>query len=129
MKSRQIRFKSKELVTMMDERGALITKGRDLTTEMEKLDKKLEKLDKDRNKIGLQADKLTSKMRPLLDKLVKPEVGEFEDVNNIEVQQGEVVVELYDRVEDFKEQFRKAKEAQEKKEKEPKKKEETEDKK
>lgn len=119
--SRQVRFKSAELIALMQERGELITKGRDLTN-------KLEKLEKQRNKVALQADKLSSKMRPTLDKLVKPEVGEFEDVNNIEIQNGEVVVEIYDRLEDFKKQFRKAKEEQEKKAKAPNKAEKKEDK-
>lgn len=69
-------------------------------------DKKLEEkagLENDRNKVALKIQKLKDLIIPMTQKIAKPYLTEeFEDFNDIRLENGEIVLEIFSHLEDFK---------------------------
>lgn len=66
-----------------------------------------EKMERERNKIALKIQKIKDRVVPIITKEVKPKLKEFEDIEKTEIIGDEIVVTLFDRVEEFKKTFKK----------------------
>lgn len=66
-----------------------------------------EKLERERNKIALKVQKIKDKVVPMIQKSVMPHLKEFDDIEKAEIVDDEVVVTLFNRLEEFKKQFKK----------------------
>jgi len=66
-----------------------------------------EKLELDRSKIGAKIQKIKDRVIPLIKKEVIPLIGEYEDIESSKVKGDEVIIEIFDRVEEFKKTFKK----------------------
>ncbi len=68
--------------------------------------KEREKLERDRNKVALKVQKIKDRCVPVIQKEVKPLLGEYEDIETAKIKDGKVVIATFDRLEDFKKTFR-----------------------
>ena len=76
-----------------------------LTLDYEQLKLDKEKLEKTRNKIGLKIQKTKDQIIPLAQKEAKALLqDEFEDISDVRLENGEVVVEIISHLETWKEQ-------------------------
>lgn len=66
-----------------------------------------EKLERERNKIALKIQKIKDKVIPMIQKSVVPHLKEYDDIEKAEVVDDEVVVTIFNRLEEFKKQFKK----------------------
>jgi hypothetical protein len=107
--TRTYTFKNDEIVSLMGEKDTLMEYFKKQTAKIEKLQKELG--DKSQE---LQV--LKDKMRPIVDEYVLDQLDEFELVTKLDVKDGEIVVEIVDEIESFKEavQKRKLKEIEDK---------------
>lgn len=112
MKTRKLKFVDKEIREVIQERGKVIEKGRVVNQKREKLDKELKELDSELNKLGLKAQKFQDKIRPWVNEIVLPKLEDTEDITTIDSNGDQIIVEVYDRVEEFKEALLKAKKEQ-----------------
>lgn len=95
---REINIKNDKILKILEKKGGLIDKGRELT-------KQIEGLEKERNKVGLQVQKLKDKTAHLMDKEdIKTE--EFEYVASVDLKDGEVVLTIKDAIEEYKQAYR-----------------------
>lgn len=87
------------LKKLLEEKEELVTQGRALTTD-------IEKLEKERAKIGMQIQKRKDKIIPLVEKAVKPLLGEYEDIETVTINKdGEVEVKVFNHMEEFKKAY------------------------
>jgi len=111
---RTIKIKNKKLYKILEEKGKVLTKARELN-EIHK--KNAEEL----NKYGLELNKYKEKLLPIVHK-IKDEMGEdlaeFEEFETVEAIDGNVEIVIYDAVEEFKDALRLKKYEQLKKEEE-----------
>ena len=68
---------------------------------------KKEKLERERNKVALKIQKIKDKVIPMIQKSVMPHLKEYDDIEKAEVVDDEVVVTTFNRLEEFKKQFKK----------------------
>lgn len=66
-----------------------------------------EKLERERNKIALKIQKIKDKVIPMIQKSVMPKLKEYDDIEKAEIIDDEVVVTTFNRLEEFKKQFKK----------------------
>lgn len=66
-----------------------------------------EKLERERNKIALKIQKIKDKVIPMIKKSVMPHLEEYDDIEKAEIIDDEVVVTTFNRLEEFKKQFKK----------------------
>ncbi|MBP7540375.1 MAG: hypothetical protein KA802_10555 [Saprospiraceae bacterium] len=84
----------------------------DLKETYDKLNKEHTALEEERNKIAINAQKYNDKIIPLTKKLLKPFIlDEFDDYNMVNVNNGVVEVSIFNHIEEFKDTFRKKKNA------------------
>lgn len=88
-----------EIKDLIEKKGVIVTKGRELSQQKEEIETEL-------NKCGLQINKLNDKLIPMVEGL-GVELGEFEQIESIKVEEGELVMSIFDQVEEFKNQLRK----------------------
>ncbi len=70
--------------------------------------KKREVLERDRNKIALKIQKIKDRVVPIIKKEVKPLLqNEYDDIETAKVVDGEIVIETFNYLEDFKKKFHK----------------------
>jgi recombinational DNA repair ATPase RecF len=87
------------LKKLLEEKEELVTQGRALTGD-------IEKLEKERAKIGMQIQKRKDKIIPLVEKAVKPLLGEYEDIETVTINKsGEVEVKVFNHMEEFKKAY------------------------
>jgi len=86
------------LKKLLEEKEELVTQGRALTND-------IEKLEKERAKIGMQIQKRKDKIIPLVEKEVKPKLAEYEDIETVSLDKGEIVVKVFNHMEEFKKAF------------------------
>lgn len=79
----------------------------DMVEEHYALRNKKEKLEKDRNKIGIKIQKIKDRVIPLIKLEIKDKLEEYEDIESSEIVNGEVIINTYDRLEEFKNSFKK----------------------
>ena len=78
-----------------------------LEKEHKDLLKLKEQKEKERNKIALKVQKIKDRAIPIIQKVVAPQLKEFEDIQTATVKNGVVKVKVYSRLEEWKESFRK----------------------
>ena len=76
---------------------------------------RLEAIEREGAKLQLRLQKVKDKIPPLVATELNGNVGEFEAVSAVRLEDGDPVAIIIDRVEDFKEAIRKSKKEQEKK--------------
>lgn len=75
----------------------------DLGIKYDKNKKLIEELENKRNKIGLKIQKLKDLIIPITQKIAKPLLeDEFEDLGDVRIENGEVVVEIISHLENWK---------------------------
>ncbi len=101
---RTFKIANKDIRALLTERNKWVMKGRKLDGEMRELKEKFDAMSVELNKCALQLDKVRDKLIPLVKREVEPLAGleEFEEINSVEINKGELVVEVIDRVEEFK---------------------------
>ena len=96
-----IKLNNKELLKLLQSKSTLVDEGRGITKE-------IEKLETDRRKVGLQIQKLKDKIIPLVTKLTKDSMAEYEEISTVDVKDDEIIVEIVDVVENFKRDYKEA---------------------
>jgi len=89
-----------ELKELLEEKGKSINEGRELSNKIEEMKVELQK-------IGYVVDKLKEKIKPLVESHKNKSGYDIYDIaTNVEVSdKGEVVVDIVNVIEDFKEQY------------------------
>lgn len=65
-----------------------------------------EVLERDRNKIALKVQKIKDKVIPIIQKEVKPLLGEYDDIETAKTKDGKVVISTFNHLETFKSKFK-----------------------
>ncbi len=67
-----------------------------------------EKLERERNKIALKVQKIKDKIVPIVQKFVKPLLGEYDDIETAKAskEDGKITITTFNYLEDFKAKFR-----------------------
>lgn len=88
------------LKKLLEEKDVLIKEARELTSQ-------IEKLEKERAKLGMKVQKVKDKVIPMVDKMKGKEIvlGEYDDIETISLEKGEIVVNIFNHLEEFKKQF------------------------
>jgi predicted RNase H-like nuclease (RuvC/YqgF family) len=98
---KKIEIKDSKLVKVLEERGLVLTKARELQ-------KQVEKLQKDQQKLGYKMNRLKDKTTPFIEKHT-PELKEFDYVARVFIEKGKAYMEIKNQVEDYKELLREKK--------------------
>lgn len=77
----------------------------DMKTEHMQLLKEKEVLERDRNKIALKVQKIKDKVIPIIQKEVKPLLGQYDDIETAKTKNGKVIIDTFNHLEDFKSKF------------------------
>lgn len=67
--------------------------------------KEKETLERDRNKIALKVQKIKDKLIPIIQKEVKPLLGEYDDIETAKTKDGKVVTSTFNHLTDWKKAF------------------------
>lgn len=65
-----------------------------------------EKLERERNKLFLKVQKIKDRVTPLIQKVVKPLLKQYDDIETAKTKNGKVVISTFNRLEDFKKKFK-----------------------
>lgn len=99
---RKVTLQNKELVKLLIEKGELLKEAREITEEITSLETKREPL-------GYSIQKLKDKIIPAVESKRKDlELGEFEDIKQVDVDGKDVVITVVDVVAEFKDNYKKA---------------------
>lgn len=109
-KNMQVKLKNDSLV-------AILEKRQEIFDEIQKLNKKLETTAQKRTNLATEMDKLKEATAEII-KNENIELGEFEIITAVTLIEGEAVLTIIDKVEEFKELVRESKAKQENKEEE-----------
>lgn len=98
-------FEHEKIAKLLEDKNTLVKDGIALSKDIEELEQK-------RAKVGHKIQKLKDKVVPTVKKELFPSLvlEEFEEVQSIDLEDGKVVLKVVDRVEEFKDALRKAKE-------------------
>ena len=99
--TRTIKIESTKIKDLIQKKGDLVVKGRALNKQKEDIGIEL-------NKVSLQINKLGDKIIPLV-RDINVELGEFEQIQDVQIVDGELVMTIFDMLEDYKEKLIKAK--------------------
>jgi len=77
----------------------------DLAKEHKGLMAERERAERDRNKIALKVQKVKDRIIPIIQKEVRPKLEKYEDLENVDVVDGEIVVKTFSHLEEFKKRF------------------------
>lgn len=75
--------------------------------EFEYLKKEKEDYEIERNKVALKVQKIKDRAVPLIQKLMKPFLGEYEDIDTAELKGEKIIVKTFSHLENWKENFAK----------------------
>lgn len=78
----------------------------DMATEHKALMKEREKLERERNKVALKVQKIKDRVVPIIQKEVKPLLGEYDDIETAKTKNGKVVIDTFNHLVDFKAKFK-----------------------
>lgn len=105
---------TKELMKLTEELNSLSQKINDFKLEAVpkdikdahiKLLKDKEPLERARNKVALKVQKLKDKLVPIVQKELKPLLGEYEDLETAKAKDGKVIISTFNYLEDWKAKF------------------------
>ena len=103
-----LEFEDKKVKKALIEKGLLIEKGREISQKIEDLQTEL-------NKIGLKVQKIKDDTVLPFAREVKKTLGKYEDLETLQLVNGKIVVNVFDYLERYKEEFdKKLAEAEEK---------------
>jgi len=68
--------------------------------------KEKEQLERDRNKMALKVQKIKDKIIPVVQKVVKPLLKEYDDIETAQTKDGKVVIKTFNYLDDFKKKFK-----------------------
>ena len=85
-----------------------MAKRKEAVEEGRKLCDDIEKLEKDRQKVGYKLERLKEKTSGIIDK-ENIELAEFEYIATVKEEDGEVIAEIFDKLEDYKKALREKK--------------------
>lgn len=88
-----------EIITMIKNKGDIVVRGRDLNKQIEGLKEEL-------NTCGLDINKINDKLIPLV-KEIPIELGEWEQIQSVEIVDGKLMMTIYDQIEEYKEVLKK----------------------
>lgn len=75
----------------------------ELGEKYDKNKKLIDELENQRNKIGLKIQKIKDRIIPMTQKIAKPLLeDEFEDFSDVRIENGEVIIEIFSHLEDWK---------------------------
>ena len=106
---RTLEFSNKKVEKALAEKGVLIEKGREISRQ-------IEKLETERNKIGLKVQKIKDDIVLPFAREIKKTLGKYEDLETLQLVNGKIVVNIFDYLERYKEEFDKKLAEQETKE-------------
>jgi len=93
-----MKINNDKLKVLLEQKEVLVAEGRALTV-------KIEKLEKERAKVGMQIQKVKDKVIPLVEKLVKPNLKEYEDIETVTLEKGEIEVKVFNHLDEFKKAY------------------------
>ena len=97
----------RQVIYKNDKAVELLIQFKDLSKEVKDLTDKITALDEERNKIAIKGQKVKDKLNPIIQKLSKPDEGEFEIVSKVETNdKGEIIVEFSDMLEEWKKAYK-----------------------
>lgn len=100
---RTIDIKGKGLVELLEKQAVI-------ANEQHEINKKLIELDKERTKNGYKVQKIRDKMKPIIDAIIPTvELGEFEMVTNISLEEGQPKMTIIDQLEEYAKMLREKK--------------------
>lgn len=90
-----------------DKAVELIKQFKELSKEVRDYTDKITFLEEERSKIAIKGQKVKDKLNPIVQKITKADEGEYEIVTKVESnEQGELVVEFTNAMEDWKKAFK-----------------------
>lgn len=95
---RTLEFSNKKVEKALAEKGVLIEKGREIS-------RKIEKLETERNKIGLKVQKIKDDIVLPFAREIKKDLGKYEDLQTLNLINGKIVVNVFDYIEQYKEEL------------------------
>lgn len=97
---RLVNIKGKQLVELLEKQAVI-------ANEQNEINKQLIELDKERTKNGYKVQKIRDKMKPIIDTIIPTiELGEFEMVTNIKLEDGQPKMEIIDQLEEYAKMLR-----------------------
>ncbi len=104
---KEMMAKEKELNKLADEINKLKMAAvpQQMIDDHKQLLKDKEQLERDRNKIALKVQKIKDKCVPIIQKEVKPLLGEYDDIETAKAKNGKVDIVTYNHLQDFKSKF------------------------
>ena len=99
---RIVKLKNDKLYDLLKQKTEAVSEGQAIFKEKEEVEKRL-------NKAGLKIQKYKDKIVPLVQGLTKNEVGAFEDLVSVNIKDGEIILTIVDKVEEFKNRWLEAK--------------------
>ena len=93
-----LEFEDKKVKKALIEKGLLIEKGREIS-------RKIEKLETERNKIGLKVQKIKDDIVLPFAREIKKDLGKYEDLQTLNLVNGKIVVNVFDYIEQYKEEL------------------------
>lgn len=112
-KAEALKAQINELVKEFEKVCSAITieKLAEIPKDLEKTHRDLMKVkeqkEQERNKIALKVQKIKDRMVPIIKKHVTPHLEQYEDIQTAEIKKGEVVVSVYNALDEWKEAHRK----------------------
>lgn len=76
-----------------------------LKDEYESMKKEKETMERDRNKIALKVQKIKDRAIPLIQKEVKPHLGEYDDIETAQLKGEQIVVTTFNHLDQWVEKF------------------------
>lgn len=101
-----VKIKELEEIAQKIREAKLDAIPKDMEKRHLKLNDKREKLEQKRNKIALKVQKIKDRMVPKIQKIVKPQLEEFEDLMTAELKDEVVEVEVFNHVDEWKSQWK-----------------------
>ena len=95
---RTLEFSNKKVEKALAEKGVLIEKGREISRQ-------IEKLETERNKIGLKVQKIKDDIVLPFAREIKKDLGKYEDLQTLNLVNGKIVVNVFDYIEQYKEEL------------------------
>ena len=93
-----IKIKDKKIEKLLKEKGVLVDSGRKLTADIEKLEEK-------RAKLGMKIEKVKEQLREFAKNYKVDNFEKYEDIGDIGLVNGEVVINKIDYIEEYKKQL------------------------
>lgn len=98
----EINIEHPELKQHLEDKEELIKQAREISA-------KIEALESDRNKVGLQVQKIKDKVVPIVEALVRPQLGYYEELASVALVDGKIVATTFDHKEEWEKAFAEAK--------------------